>query len=157
MPPLTGSRRSGIYRGGFVLACFASASPEALVLQTATQASSCIPALDVRKAHPSGPPSVATTRPTHGLVSPAWFSSQLFTLVPALSFRKKIEVSCATEHALMMSSQLVAYGLQALKWLPLSTLDVQPNFRFPISAFQLFPSSVDLFYSRGLAKGGSMP
>ena len=63
---------SVVFRGSFVLACFASASPEALVLRTASQASSCIPALDVRKAHPLGSPSVATTRLPHGLVSEPW-------------------------------------------------------------------------------------
>jgi len=70
---------------------------------------------------------------------------------------KKIEVSCATEHAHLLSFQLFAYGLQALKWLQLSTLAVQTNFRFPISAFQLFPSSVEASNHAGTAKGGSMP
>jgi hypothetical protein len=46
--------RDGILRGSFVLACFASASPEALVLRTASLATSCFPALDVRKARPEG-------------------------------------------------------------------------------------------------------
>ena len=46
--------RDGILRDSFVLACFASASPEALVLRTASLATSCFPALDVRKARPEG-------------------------------------------------------------------------------------------------------
>ena len=86
--PPCGSRYRVIFRAAFVLACFASASPEALVLQTASQASSCIPALDVHKARPSGPPSVATTRPSQGLVSAAWFRLQpsAFSLPPPSSF-----------------------------------------------------------------------
>jgi hypothetical protein len=86
VPPLWGSRSCGFLSIAFVLACFASASPEALILRTASQASSCIPALDVRKAHPLGPPSVATTRPSHGLVSAAWFPSPISHLPSPISY-----------------------------------------------------------------------
>ena len=54
LPPLRGCGMHRRLPRPFVLACFASASPEALVLQTASQATSCIPALDVRKARPLG-------------------------------------------------------------------------------------------------------
>jgi len=84
-----------------------------------SQASSCIPALDVRKARPSGPPSVATTRPAQSLVSAPWFSFSLLAFL--LPFRPP-----TPPHSSSFSFQLSAFSLA----LPPSA------FRLPPSAFR---------------------
>jgi hypothetical protein len=79
-----------------------------------------------RKARPSGPPSVATTRPSQGHVSAAWF---------------RFDATClpASGGALRVTHARDLPRLSPEAWFSLPSFRLSA-FKFPLSSFRLHPS-----------------